>query len=83
MHSYEYAEKNASVFSRRNIKKLKMRSKEEKTSVSDIVRNAVCEFLKGKEKKDWERDPSWNMVGAGKSGKKDLSVNHDKYLYCE
>jgi transcriptional pleiotropic regulator of transition state genes len=25
-------------------------------------------------------DPVWRLVGAGASGKKDISVNHDRYL---
>ncbi|MFZ5592495.1 MAG: AbrB/MazE/SpoVT family DNA-binding domain-containing protein [Bacillota bacterium] len=28
-------------------------------------------------------DPIWQMIGAGKSGQKDVSVNHDKYAEGE
>ncbi|MEK6590181.1 MAG: CopG family transcriptional regulator, partial [Nitrospinota bacterium] len=60
---------------------LKKKAGKEKTTVADIVRNAVSEFL-GKEKaKDWINDPLWNMIGSSSSGDKDLSINHDKYLY--
>lgn len=68
-------------FPEETLRKLKKKSKEEKTTVSDIVRSAVYAFLDKKEKKDWERDPLWNSIGAGSSKEKDLSVNHDKYLY--
>jgi transcriptional pleiotropic regulator of transition state genes len=27
-----------------------------------------------------ENDPIWKIIGAGESNKKDISVNHDKYL---
>ena len=61
--------------------KLKKKADAEKTTIAGIVRNAVSEFL-GKEKaKDWAEDPLWSMVGASSSKEKDVSVNHDKYLY--
>jgi len=61
--------------------KLKKKADAEKTTVAGIVRNAVSEFL-GKEKaKDWAKDPLWSMVGSSSSKERDLSVNHDKYLY--
>ena len=61
--------------------KLKKKADEEKTTVASIVRNAVSDFF-GREKiKDWIKDPLWSMVGSSSSKEKDLSVNHDKYLY--
>lgn len=56
----------------------------EHTTIAEIVRNAVDEFLKKKKKKEvnWDNDPLWDMVGqAGSSGSSDVSVNHDAYLY--
>lgn len=63
------------------LRELRGIAKREKSSISDIVRNAVREFL-GKEKpKNWQDDPLWNMIGVGASKDGDLSVHHDKYLY--
>ncbi|MBI5893506.1 MAG: hypothetical protein HZB79_07640 [Deltaproteobacteria bacterium] len=60
---------------------LKKKAEKEKTTIAGVVRNAVLEFL-GKEKaKDWTNDPLWNMVGSSSSNDRDLSINHDKYLY--
>ncbi len=60
---------------------LKRKAGKEKTTIANIVRNAVSDFLKKEKAKDWENDPLWNMVGAGSSQEGDISVNHDKYLY--
>lgn len=61
--------------------KLKKKADAEKTTIAGIVRNAVSEFLGKEEAKDWTKDPLWSMVGTSSSKEKDLSVNHDKYLY--
>ncbi len=53
----------------------------EKTSPPDIVRNAFSEFFSIEKTKNWKKDPLWDMVGSSTSKDKDLSVNHDKYLY--
>ena len=63
------------------LRKLKRKSKKEKTTVSNIVRNAISDFLSKEEKKNWAEDPLWEMVGKSSSKEADLSVNHDKYLY--
>ncbi len=68
-------------FSEDVLMKLKSKADEEQTTVSEIVRNAVADFLKKKKDKDWTDDPLWNMVGSSSSKDGDLSVNHDKYLY--
>ncbi len=63
------------------LRELKRKAREEKTTVAEIVRSSVIEIL-GKEKaKDWIEDPLWKMVGSSSSKDRDLSVNHDKYLY--
>lgn len=60
---------------------LKRKAEEENSSVAGIVRNAVSEFLAKESEKDWIKDPLWNIIGSAHSKDKDLSVNHDKYLY--
>lgn len=46
-----------------------------------IMKNTVSEIFKKEKSKNWEDDSLWNIVGASSSKDKDLSVNHDKYLY--
>lgn len=60
---------------------LKRKAEEEKTSVADIVRKVISEFLVREKTKNWVEDPLWDMIGASCSKDKDLSINHDKYLY--
>ncbi|HAK88729.1 MAG: hypothetical protein A2077_00605 [Nitrospirae bacterium GWC2_46_6] len=60
---------------------LKRKSNKEKTTIAHIIRNAVSDFLKREKEKDWEKDPLWNMVGAGSSQGGNISEEHDKYLY--
>jgi len=63
------------------LRELKKRAVEEKTSIAGIVRCAVSELFKKKTVKGWQKDSLWDMVGTSSSKDKDLSVNHDKYLY--
>lgn len=63
------------------LRELKRKADDEHTTVSDIVRNVVSGALKEKREKNWIEDPLWNMIGASRSKDRDLSVNHDKYLY--
>jgi predicted nucleic acid-binding protein len=63
------------------LRELKRKASEEKTTIADIVRSAVSELLKKEKTKNWMGDTLWNMVGTSSSKDKDLSVNHDKYLY--
>ena len=60
---------------------LKQRAEQEHVSISDLVRNAVREFLSKEKEKNWVDDPLWNMLGAGSSNIGDLSSSHDDYLY--
>lgn len=56
----------------------------EHTTIAEIVRNAVGEFLRKKKKReiDWDNDPLWDIVGqAGGSGRSDVAEHHDAYLY--
>ena len=63
------------------LRELKKRAKVEKTTVAEIVREAVSLLLEGEKAKNWVDDPLWNMLGSSSSNDRDLSVNHDKYLY--
>ena len=63
------------------LRELKRKAREEKTTVAEIVRSSVSEILRKEKAKDWIEDPLWNMVGSSSSKDRDLSVNHDKYLY--
>ncbi|NCO67221.1 MAG: hypothetical protein COY75_07995 [Nitrospirae bacterium CG_4_10_14_0_8_um_filter_41_23] len=63
------------------LSELKRKADEEKTTIASIVRIAVSEILEKEKKRNWIEDPLWDMVGASRSKDKDLSVNHDKYLY--
>lgn len=63
------------------LRELKKKAKGEKTTVANIVRDAVSMLLKKEKEKNWIEDPLWNMVGSSSSKDRDLSVNHDKYLY--
>ncbi len=63
------------------LRELKRKAREEKTTIAEIVRSSVSEILRKEKAKDWIEDPLWNMVGSSSSKDRDLSVNHDKYLY--
>ena len=63
------------------LRELKRKASEEKTTIANIVRGAVSALLKQEKAKNWMDDSLWNMIGASGSKDKDLSVNHDKYLY--
>ncbi len=60
---------------------LKRKADEEHTTIASIVRTAVSKILKEEKKINWMEDPLWDIIGASRSRDKDLSVNHDKYLY--
>lgn len=60
---------------------LKKKADRDRTTLSHIVRDAVADFMKKEKMKNWGNDTLWGMVGSSESKDKDLSVNHDKYLY--
>lgn len=68
-------------FSEDVLRELKKKANDEKTTVTHLVREAVSKLLKKEKTKSWDEDSLWNMVGSGSSKERDLSVNHDKYLY--
>ena len=62
-------------------REMKFLAEQEQSTVAEIVRKAVTEFLGKRAGKVWEDDPLWKMVGATESGVKDLADRHDDYLY--
>ena len=58
-------------------KVLEILSKKEKVSKAEIIRKSLDKFLK---EIPVEEDPALGLIGLGKSGKMNLSDQHDKYL---
>ena len=66
------------------LQQVRQLAEREHTTIADIVRNAVGDFLKKKKKKkeiDWDNDPLMKLIGKIETGDGDISVNHDAYLY--
>ena len=63
------------------LNELRKKAEREKTTLSHLVRGAVVDLINRDKEKNWEDDPLWSMVGSSRSRAKDLSVNHDAYLY--
>lgn len=63
------------------LRKLKQKAHDNKTTVTEIVRSAVSEYMKKEKTINWIEDPLWNMIGSSSSKEGDLSIHHDKYLY--
>lgn len=63
------------------LNELRRKADREKTTLSHIVRSAVVDLINRDKERNWEDDPLWSMVGSSRSRDKDLSVNHDAYLY--
>jgi len=75
------AEKRTQVyFPDKLYRDVQRRAKSESKSVAAVVREAVQKHLEGKEI-DWENDSFFKLAGIAKTGVRDLSVNHDHYLY--
>jgi hypothetical protein len=60
---------------------IKAEAKKQKTSIADIVRVAMRDFINRRKITDWDKDPVWGLIGKGKSKEGNLSVKHDYYLY--
>ena len=60
---------------------IKAEAKKQKTSIADIVRVAMRDFIKQRKITDWDKDPVWDLIGKGKSKEGNLSSKHDYYLY--
>jgi len=61
---------------------LKRLAAERDESVAELIRQAVEAYVKSSDKPDREElvRRALSVSGIGRSGKKDISVNHDKYL---
>lgn len=64
-------------------KLLKHMAVEEKKSVSQLVREAIADFMAARKEPESPKgeDPFSSLIGAYSSGLKDGSVKHDEYLY--
>ena len=64
------------------IRELKLKAVHEKKSVSQLIREAIQQFLLAPEEPvDHKRDPFNRLIGMAQSGNADGSVRHDHYLY--
>ncbi len=65
------------------LRTLKYRAIEEKKSVNQIIREAIEMSLAVASQPGEERqkDPFEDVIGIARSGIKDASSNHDRYLY--
>lgn len=64
------------------LKALKYRAIEEKKSVNQLIREAVDSFLGNTPAAGpGGKDPFDSVVGMAKSGTRDGSLRHDRYLY--
>jgi hypothetical protein len=68
-------------FPEATLAELRKRASAESTTIAEIVRSAVSDYLRKDTEKNWEEDPLWEMIGSGSSREGDLSVHHDRYLY--
>jgi predicted DNA-binding protein len=62
------------------LRTLKYRAIEEKKSVNQIIREAI-EMSLAPQSEEREKDPFEDVIGIAKSGIKDASSKHDRYLY--
>jgi len=65
------------------LERVKEEAKKEGTSMAEIVRLAVMDYLERRRERDWDRDPVWELIGRAESSQGDLSSRHDDYLYGE
>jgi len=65
------------------LKQVRQLADSEHSTIAEIVRTAVGDFLEKRKKipSDWDNDPIWGIVGQTASADGDLSANHDAYLY--
>lgn len=61
---------------------LKLEAQKENLTVSELIREAIQNFLTKKSKNiNWDNDPLTKAIGKFHSDVKDASTNHDFYLY--
>ena len=64
------------------LKTLKYRAIEEKKSVNQLILEAIeMSLAAAPQPEEHEKDPFENMIGIARSGIKDASSKHDRYLY--
>lgn len=64
------------------LRALKYKAIEEKKSMNQIIREAIERALAAPPRpEDRERDPFEGVIGIARSGIKDGSSKHDRYLY--
>ena len=64
------------------LRTLKYRAIEEKKSVNQIIREAIeMSLAVAPQSEKREKDPFEDVIGIAKSGIKDASSKHDRYLY--
>ena len=64
------------------LKALKYRAIEEKKSVNQIIREAIeMSLAAAHQPEEHEMDPLEDLIGIARSGIKDASSKHDRYLY--
>ncbi len=64
------------------LRALKYKAIEEKKSINQLIREAIEESLSISVKPEKHaKDPLENIIGIARSGIKDGSVKHDRYLY--
>ncbi len=64
------------------LRALKYRAIEEKKSVNQLIREAIeMSLAVAPESGEREKDPLEDVIGIARSGIKDASSKHDRYLY--
>lgn len=64
------------------LRALKYRAIEEKKSVNQIIREAIeLSLAAGPQPEEHQKDPLEDVIGIARSGVKDASSKHDRYLY--
>jgi hypothetical protein len=67
---------------------MKRRSESEGVTMATQIREALTRYVTGLEEQEEEGhiltadDPIWELIGIGKGGPEDGSINHDKYIYA-
>jgi metal-responsive CopG/Arc/MetJ family transcriptional regulator len=64
------------------LKALKYRAFEERKSMNQLIREAIeMSLASAPQTQEREKDPLENVIGIARSGIKDASSKHDRYLY--
>ena len=64
------------------LKTLKYRAIEERKSLNQIIREAIeMSLAAAPQTQERQKDPLENVIGIARSGIKDASSKHDRYLY--